>query len=181
MNASCQKLTLCSLGAGLLLLGLPGIAAPAEGATPLIDKVHSATARYIDINVAIAEGFVRATPCVSGPNAGAMGVHLVLPARISSGALNQEQPQALIYEPMADGAMRLVGVEFIVLESVWTAKNPGGGVPALDGNLLNYVGAPNRYGLPAFYEIHVWAWEQNPQGSYADWNTRVTCVHQPIN
>ena len=95
MNASCQKLTLCSLGAGLLLLGLPGIAAPAEGATPLIDKVHSATARYIDINVAIAEGFVRATPCVSGPNAGAMGVHLVLPARISSGALNPEQPQAL--------------------------------------------------------------------------------------
>src|SRR6059058_3779844 len=73
MNASCQKLTLCSLGAGLLLLGLPGIAAPAEGATPLIDKVHSATARYIDINVAIAEGFVRATPCVSGPNAGARG------------------------------------------------------------------------------------------------------------
>ena len=97
------------------------------------------------------------------------------------GALNPEQPQALIYEPMADGAMRLVGVEFIVLESVWTAKNTGGGVPALEGNLLNYVGAPNRYGLPAFYEIHVWAWEQNPQGSYADWNTRVTCVHQPIN
>src|SRR5205807_9922900 len=104
MNASCQKLMLCSLGAGLLLLGVPGIAAPAEGATPLIDKVHSATARYIDINVAIAEGFVRATPCVSGPNAGAMGVHLVLPARISSGALNPEQPQALIYQPMADGA-----------------------------------------------------------------------------
>jgi hypothetical protein len=147
----------------------------------LIDKVRSATARYIDINVATAEGFVPATPCVSGPNSGAMGVHLVLPARIGSGVLNAEQPQALIYEPMADGAMRLVGVEFIVLESVWSAKNPAGAVPALEGNLLNYVGAPNRYGLPAFYEIHVWAWAQNPQGSYADWNTRVTCAHQQLN
>ncbi len=37
---------------------------------------------------------------------------------ISAGVLNAEQPEALIYEPMADGAMRLVGVEFIVLESV---------------------------------------------------------------
>jgi len=41
------------------------------------------------------------------------------------------------------------------------------------------VGFPNRFGLPAFYELHVWAWEQNPKGSYADWNTNVTCSHQP--
>lgn len=157
-------------------------AAWAEGdTTPLIDKVHSATVRYTDINVAMAEGWVTATPCVSGPDTGAMGVHLVLPSRISAGVLNAEQPQALIYEPMSNGAMRLVGVEFIVLASIWATNNPGGSVPALDGNLLNFVPAPNRYGLPAFYEIHVWAWEQNPKGSYADWNTHVTCDHQPIS
>jgi hypothetical protein len=180
MNASYKKLMLCSLAAGLPLVQLPIAAAAGDEATPLVDKVRGATARYVDINVATHDGFVPATPCVSGPNAGAMGVHLVKLSRIGSFVLNAEQPQALIYEPTADGAMRLVGVEFIVLESVWVAKNPGGGVPALDGNLLNYVGAPNRYGLPAFYEIHVWAWEQNPQGSYADWNTRVTCAQQPI-
>jgi hypothetical protein len=166
--------------AALLALQLPLIAA-ADDATPLSDKVHNATARYVDINVALAEGFVTATPCVSGPDSGAMGVHLVLPARIGSGVLNPEQPQALIYEPMSNGAMRLVGVEFIVLASVWAANNPGGGVPALDGNLLNFVGAPNRYGLPDFFEIHVWAWEHNPRGTFADWNTHVTCDHQPIN
>jgi hypothetical protein len=160
------------VSAGLLLTLAPIIAA-ADDPTPLIDKVHNATAKYVDLNAALADGFVPATPCVSGPDTGAMGVHFVLPSRISSGVLNAEYPQALIYEPMANGAMRLVGVEFIVLES--NAKNP----PALDGNLLNYIAAPNRYGLPAFYEIHVWAWESNPKGSYADWNTRVTCTHQP--
>jgi hypothetical protein len=165
---------------GALLIPLAGAAA-ADSSTPLIDQVRSGTARYIDINAALADGFVTATPCVSGPDAGAMGVHLVLPARIASGALNPGQPQALIYEPMPSGAMRLVGVEFIVLESVWASNSPGGGVPALAGNLLNYVAAPNRYGLPAFYEIHVWAWEQNPKGSYADWNTQVTCEHQPVS
>ena len=51
--------------------------------------------------------------------------------------------------------------------------------PALDGHLLNFVNAPNRYGLPAFYEIHVWAWEHNPVGSFADWNTHVSCDRQP--
>jgi hypothetical protein len=165
----------------LLPLGMPPVARADGNNTPLIDKVHNATARYIDINVALAEGWVAATPCVSGPDTGAMGVHLVLPSRIAAGVLNAEQPEALIYEPMANGKMRLVGVEFIVLESVWAGKNPGGAVPALDGNLLNYIAAPNRYGLPAFYEMHVWAWEQNPKGSYADWNTHVTCDHQPIN
>ena len=180
MNASRKKLIRGSVCAALVLALVPLGATAGEHATPLIDKVRNATARYIDLNVALGDGFVPATPCVSGPDTGAMGVHFVLPSRISSGALNAEQPEALIYEPMADGAMRLVGVEFIVLESVWTAKNPGGGVPALDGNLLNYIGAPNRYGLPAFYEIHVWAWEENPKGSYADWNTHVTCAHQHL-
>jgi hypothetical protein len=181
MNQSRRSRTQRSLCAALLLLTPPLLAAGGEGATPLIDKVRAATARYLDINVAIAEGFVAATPCVSGPDAGAMGVHFVLPARIKAGVLNAEQPEALIYEPMVNGAMRLVGVEFVMLESVWAAKNPAGSVPALDGNLLNFVEAPNRYGLPAFYEIHVWAWEQNPRGSYADWNTQVTCAHQRLD
>jgi hypothetical protein len=147
--------------------------------SPLVDKVRRATERFKDINVAIAEFFVQATPCVSGPDFGAMGVHFVLPARIAGGVLSADQPEALIYEPMANGAFRLVGVEFIVLASVWQGKNPAGSTPALEGHLLNFVDAPNRYGLPAFYEIHVWAWEQNPVGSFADWNTRVTCDKQP--
>jgi hypothetical protein len=183
MNASINKPILRALCALTMLLSLaiPQLALADEGSTPLTDRVHDATAHYTNINTAIAEGWVTATPCVSGPNTGAMGVHLVLPSRISSGVLNPEQPQALIYEPMANGAMRLVGVEFIVLADVWASNNPRGGVPALDGNLLNYVGAPNRYGLPAFYEMHVWAWEQNPLGNYADWNTHVTCEHQAAN
>jgi hypothetical protein len=181
MNASKPILRALYALTILLPLGMLPVARANGDTTPLIDKVHNATARYININVAFAEGWVTATPCVSGPDTGAMGVHLVLPSRISAGILNAEQPEALIYEPMTNGAMRLVGVEFIVLESVWASNNPGGGVPALDGNLLNYIAAPNRYGLPAFYEIHVWAWEDNPQGSYADWNTNVTCAHQPLN
>jgi hypothetical protein len=150
--------------------------------SPLIEKVRRATARFRDINVAMSEGWVPGTPCVSGPQAGAMGVHFVLPTgnptRIDDGALNAEEPEALIYEPMANGAMRLVGVEFIVKVEDWAKKHPDGSTPDVDGNLTNLVPAPNRYGLPAFYELHVWAWENNPSGSFADWNTKVSCDKQ---
>ena len=154
-------------------------ASTTSSSEPLIDKVRAATARYRNINVALAEGFVQGTPCVSGPDFGAMGVHFVLPARIGAGTLNAQEPEALIYEPLQGGGLRLVGVEFIVLAATWASQHPDGTPPSLDGHLLNLVAAPNRFGLPAFYELHVWGWEENPVGSFADWNTQVTCVHQP--
>jgi hypothetical protein len=175
-----RRLTLATLPLALSLLATGGQSAFAAP-SPLIDKVRDATARFRDINVAIAEGWVQGTPCVSGPDTGAMGVHFVLSARIAAGVLKADQPEALIYEPLANGAFRLVGVEFIVLASVWEKQNPAGGTPALEGDLLNYISAPNRFGLPAFYELHVWAWENNPKGSFADWNTAVTCEKQAAN
>ena len=153
----------------------------AVGISPLIDKVRAATAQYLDINVALnePEPWVRGTPCVSGPNSGAMGVHYIKPSRVFDGVLNADEPESLIYEPMPNGALRLVGVEFIVLAGDWARLHPDGSTPALDGHLTNFVDAPNRYGLPAFYELHVWAWEHNPNGSFADWNTQVSCDNQP--
>src|SRR4249919_3037300 len=67
--------------------------------SPLIEKVRVATAQFIDVNVALNKGWVQGTPCVSSPNAGAMGVHIVLPSRISDGVLDANKPEALIYEP----------------------------------------------------------------------------------
>lgn len=183
-------ITLLSLAIPLLTTGVrPLYAAPSPpnasqsktDTSPLIEKVRTATARFRDINVAISEGFVQGTPCVSGPDTGAMGVHFVMPSRINNFVLQADQPQALIYEPLPGGAFRLVGVEFIVLAPVWL-RQPNGATstPALEGDLLNYIGYPNRFGLPAFYEMHVWAWQNNPKGSFADWNTSVSCDNQPL-
>jgi hypothetical protein len=151
--------------------------------SPLVNKVRRATERFRYESVARAEGWKPATPCVSGPNSGAMGIHYVNFDLVGDGVLRADQPEALIYEPTANGGLRLVGVEFIELADVWNTKNTdeeGNPLqPRLEGHLLNLVTAPNRYTLPAFYELHVWAWERNPNGSFADWNTLVSCDRQP--
>jgi hypothetical protein len=77
-----------------------------------------------------------------------------------------------IYEQKG-GRLRLLGVEFLVIADAWNATHAG--PPVLMGQHFHYVGSPNRYGLPAFYELHVWAWRDNPNGMFVDWNTAVSC------
>ena len=47
--------------------------------------------------------------------------------------------------------------------------------PVLEGQTFQLVTSPNRYGLPAFFELHVWAWRDNPNGAFVDWNNKVSC------
>lgn len=131
---------------------------------PLASKVREANARFADVNVATAEGYAP-IPCVSGIEGGAMGIHYVNGALIEDGLVDIEKPEAVMYEPQADGPMQLVAVEYI------TTKGPAN----LDGHLFSFTNSPNRYGLPPFYELHVWAWRTNPTGTFADMNPDVSC------
>ena len=186
-----KPLALLSIGIGLPLIAAAAAPAPTPALArhdfaPLVDKVTHNNQQFWDVNVAMSQGWVPAIPCVSGPNEGAMGVHFLKPPKtkydidpVADGILDGANPEALIYEPVGNGYLRLVGVEFIQLAGDWTTRHPEGGVPTVEGHLMNYVPEPNRYGLPAFFELHVWAFEENPRGSFADWNTHVKCDRQP--
>ena len=84
-----------------------------------------------------------------------MGIHYVNAKLISADAIDIRHPQAVMYEPMPDGKLALIAVEYI------TSKGPA----SLEGQLFNFNGASNRYGLGPFYELHVWAWKANPHGA----------------
>jgi hypothetical protein len=101
-----------------------------------------------------------------------MGVHYIK-GTILDGELDPEEPEALIFETTG-GRTRLVGVEFVVLAKEWHDRN-GDAPPILGGQHFHYVTSPNRYGLAGFYELHVWAWRPNPNGTFADWHGHVTC------
>lgn len=141
----------------------------------LVQVVRSATAQYLNVNNATAAGYAPFLGCVTGQDHGAMGVHYVNGTLLNAGQIDSSQPQALIYEPSADGAMRLVGVEYIVFAQSWLESN-NNTPPVLDGQVFQFVDSPNRFDIPAFFELHVWAWRANPQGAYVDWNNKVTCI-----
>jgi hypothetical protein len=147
------------------------------GATPssLVQIVRDTTRVYADVAAAEANGYGSAFGCVSGPQDGAMGVHYINGAFVADGEIDAKRPEALMYE-VAGGRARLLGVEYIVDAATWLAKHSG--PPQLEGQAFQFVGAPNRYALPAFFELHVWAWRDNPAGAFADWNTRVSCDRQ---
>jgi hypothetical protein len=141
----------------------------------LVGIVREQTRQYVNVNSATTAGYQPLFGCVSGPEIGAMGVHYINLALVSDGEVDANRPEALIYEPSGAG-MRLVGVEYIVDAGTW-AKNHSA-PPMLENQAFQLVGSPNRYGLPAFYELHVWAWRDNPNGSFVDWNPKVTCDRQ---
>ncbi len=148
--------------------GHPQAAAPAK----LVQLVRDATKQFVDVNAATAAGYQPFLGCVSGPDHGAMGYHYVNGVLVGDGELDASRPEVLIYEASEEG-LQLVGVEFVVLADTWLAHHNS--PPVLEGQSFQFVSSPNRYGLPAHFELHVWAWRDNPNGAFVDWNNKVTC------
>ncbi len=146
---------------------------PAQGA--LLKVVRDNTERFKDVSVAEAEGYSLLFGCVSGPDAGAMGLHYVNLPLVATGLIDATRPQIVIYEPTPDGHLQLIGADFLVIASDWDKAHPGQGAPQLMGQLFHYFESPNRFGLPAFYTLHVWAWKENPNGAFVNWHPNVSC------
>lgn len=146
---------------------------PKKPVGELVKVVREATERFRDVTIAEAEGYQLHFGCVTGPDEGAMGLHYVNMSLVGDGVLDPSRPEIVIYEPLPNGRLRLIGADFLVLSEAWHANNEG--VPELMGQLLHLFESPNRFGLPDFYTLHVWAWKENPYGMYVNWHPRVSC------
>jgi hypothetical protein len=163
-----------ALGASLLAMGQSDH--EHDSPAKLVQLVREATLQFINVNAAGPAGYEPAFGCVSGPDHGAMGIHYVNGALVGDGEIDTSHPEALIYEPVGN-QRRLVGVEFIVLADTWLAAH-NNTPPELEGQDFQFVASPNRFNLPSFFELHVWAWRDNPNGAFVDWNNHVSCEGQ---
>ena len=102
-----------------------------------------------------------------------MGLHYVNLALVLDGELDPARPEIVIYEPQPNGTLRLVGADYLVFAGAWHEKTAE--TPKLMGQLMHLFESPNRYGLPPFYTLHVWAWRDNPNGSFVNWHPNVNC------
>ncbi|HEX6896024.1 MAG TPA: hypothetical protein VF146_12175 [Bryobacteraceae bacterium] len=143
------------------------------GAETLLKAVRQSTAQYKDVSVAEAAGYHLQFGCVSGDDSGAMGLHYINSDLVGSGVLDPAHPQIVIYEPKPDGTLQLIGADFLVIADAWNAAHTS--PPQLMGQMFHLFTSPNRFGLPAFYTLHVWAWKQNPKGAFVNWHPNVSC------
>ena len=141
----------------------------------LLKVVRESTERFKDVTEAEAEGYALQFGCVSGDSSGAMGLHYVNGALVSGGVIDATRPQIVIYEPTANGKLKLTGADFLVFADQWNKDPKHTGPPELMGQLFHLFDAPNRFGLPAFYTLHVWAWKDNPNGAFVNWHPNVSC------
>jgi hypothetical protein len=139
-----------------------------------IARVRAATAAFHDLAAAEAAGYGEFYVCTDeNGGAGAMGQHYVNGVLVGDPGIDPLAPEALVYEPKAGGGYRLVGVEYVTFQAAWDADHTTR--PSLFGRTFALVGEGNRYGLPPFYQLHVWLWRPNPSGIFNDWNPKVTC------
>ena len=139
----------------------------------LVKAVRESTERFKDVAAAEAEGYGLMFGCVSGPDYGAMGLHYVNFPLVQDIALDVSKPEIVIYEPLPNGRKRLVGADFLVFAADWHAKHAE--TPQIMGQLMHLIESPNRYGLPAFYTLHVWAWKESASGPFVNWHPTVSC------
>jgi hypothetical protein len=170
---------LTTLVAGVALVAALGTAVVAAGGSAdegrNLGDVRAATDPFHNLDVALSAGYEEFYVCTDKTGTGGMGQHYVKGALVADPALDTLRPEVLVYEPRVGGGLRLVAMEYVVIKADWHAAN-GAAPPRLFGHRLTLVPAGNRYGLPDFYEIHVWLWKPNPRGLFDDWNPRVSCL-----
>lgn len=124
-----------------------------------LEEVRQATARYLDVDVALADGYVDIGAFVPG-----MGWHYLNVGNVDA-RFNATRPELLVYaDDPCGGKRRLVAVEYAIPLEL-SKRAPQG-----------FVGNADRWdAMPALgmWTLHAWVWEYNPDGVFTPFNSRV--------
>jgi hypothetical protein len=163
-------------------LGVAATAAHADSSPPRphyggpsgqLVQAWAATVKFHSVNTARKAGYEPVGPCVQTP-AGALGIPYGNFALLNDGTVDPRKPEGLLYEPRADGGLRLVGVEYILIDRDQDPATDDDR-PTLFGQAFDGPTAEPQAGLPVHYDLEVWLWRHNPDGLFATFNRNVHC------
>jgi hypothetical protein len=129
--------------------------------------LHPLFAKYHDLDKAIDAGYEFVPPCVSDPALGGMGDHYSLNADIDfgrgDGTYSLDKPQYLVFAPQKNGGRRLAALDYTVPYEKWQSAEP-----------------PEFFGIPftrndgfGVWMFHIWLFQHNPAGVFANFNPEV--------
>ena len=181
---------------------VPPVASAPLTADAELASIREATARFKDVSVALAEGYVPDPGNVCEDAAmlgkpaelGGMGIHYFRPDLLGiTGPPNPRvngigthtdftNPGVLIYEPQADGSLELVAVENLAFAEAWRAAG-NTEPPSFQNVAYDYMvddpatDMDEAHMFEAHYDRHVWVHRDNPNGMFAQLNPNVSCAH----
>jgi hypothetical protein len=164
-----------TFGAIATSLLLPG-AALAHETTPdetprAVAAARAATAGFHRPEAAIAAGYVPTNECVDLPGVGGMGYHYINYGLLFDGT-DYSAPEVLIYADQPGGKRRLVALEYILVDADQDPSTVEHHSWA--GEHYHHLKGDGVH-MPYHYPLHVWAWSNNPAGTFEDWNPKVSC------
>ena len=189
----------------VLVLGAPAgaqeLAASTADPDPAaeLDAVRTATERFRDVEVALAEGYVPdpSGMCITAEmegwprQMGAMGLHYFRPDLLGITGTDPvvtgtgthtdfREPGVLVYLPTGDGELELVAVENLVFADAWHAAGHAGPPEFLGNEYFRLVENPETeileaHGFAPHYELHVWVHRENPAGTFMPFNPDMRC------
>lgn len=133
-----------------------------------LKAVRVATARFHSPEQALRAGYRASPQCVSSP-LGGMGFHYENPVLMADPVVDAAKPEILLYAPGADGALELVAVEY------FRNATAGAMAPALYGHTFDGPMPGHHSGMGTHYDLHVWVWQDNPAGTFAQFNPDISC------
>ena len=163
--------------AAVAVIGAIFVATALAGNDP-VQQAKKATARFNSTVQAERAGYAPFPPgvplheCIMSLVAGqgGMGFHWVNGTLLDD-TLDPTKPEVLVYAPKANGGLDLVALEYVIFD----ADVPAGTTPSIFGQDLTFVPDGNRYEIPAFWQRHIWLYDDNPAGLFADFNPNVSC------
>jgi hypothetical protein len=200
---STLRLIVLATAAAAAAVNLPAAADDSPGpGEPSLAEVRTATEKYQDVRVALAEGYIRdpSNMCETADmmgrpvTDGAMGVHYFRPdllgitappnPRVNGNGTYTDfrAPAILIYEPQADGSMQLVAVENLVFQASWAAAGHDSpptfhGVPYDTMQDDPATATDEAHAFEPHFDRHVWLYRENPNGVFKPFNPAVSCAH----
>ena len=125
-----------------------------------LDQTRNAAAKYLDVDAALADGYVDIVLFV--PN---MGWHYMKESLVDA-KFDWTRPELLVYadDPCGGGKRRLVAVEY-ALPLALSKRAPFG-----------FVGNADQWDANQTFQLwtlHAWVYEFNPDGVFAPFNKRV--------
>ena len=173
-TATLTATTMIALGLGAALSVAEAGNSPGPKMQRHLDKVKAATKRYKHVDVALRDGYLASDHCEEKPGVGAMGYHYINPEFFGDRRIRPLHPEELLYLPTPSGGRRLGGVEYARADADQDLSTDSDR-PDFYGRRFDGPMAGHFPGQPIHYDLHVWLFQDNPEGVFARYNPEASC------